>query len=227
MHRIYAKALINHTKLETNQISEDEKFKKLNAEKQKMIDSIAGQLESYAEKLRDKEREVNSNRNTIESLQNVINGHQESVSAKTQLILNLEQQIYELQSNNAQIKLENERSLAHNTSLSDNLAELNSKFSTEMSQKQQQYNDNKVLAERLKSNEALITKLKEDMNRAVSDVESAKSQEMELRKYISELEDKIKEGFAFHHLVTGRKDVGDEICLRQIYQLSSPTYSIF
>ena len=185
-----------------------------------MIDSIAGQLESYAEKLRDKEREVNSNRNTIESLQNVINGHQESVSAKTQLILNLEQQIYELQSNNAQIKLENERSLAHNTSLSDNLAELNSKFSTEMSQKQQQYNDNKVLAERLKSNEALITKLKEDMNRAVSDVESAKSQEMELRKYISELEDKIKEGFAFHHLVTGLKDVGDEICLRQIHQHS-------
>ena len=53
------------------------------------------------------------------------------------------------------------------------------------------------MAERLKSNEALIAKLKDDMKRAVSDVESARSQEMELRKYISELEDKIKEGFTF------------------------------
>ena len=192
--------MTNHTKLEAAQNSEDEQYKKIYAEKQKMIDSIAGQLESYAEKLRDKEREVNSNRNTIESLQNVINGHQESVSAKTQLILNLEQQIYELQNNNARIKLENEQSVAHNISLSDNLVELNSKFSTEMSQKQQQYNDNKVLAEKLKSNEVLITKLKDEMKRAVSDVESAKSQEMEHKKYITELEDKIKESFTFKHL---------------------------
>ena len=197
-------------KLETTQNSADEKFKKLNAEKQKMIDSIAGQLESYAEKLRDKEREANSNRNTIESLQNVINGHQESVSAKTQLILNLEQQIYELQTNNAQIKLEKEQSLAHNTSLTDDLAELNTKFSTEMTQKQQQYNDNKVLAERLKSNEALIAKLKEDMKRAVSDVESARSQEMELRKYISELEDKIKEGFTFDQNRTRSSELSEK-----------------
>ena len=40
----------------------------------------------------------------------------------------------------------------------------------------------KVFAERLTSNEALVTKLKEDMNRAVSDLESAKSQGMEFRE---------------------------------------------
>ena len=153
LHKDYTIVIADYEKLssssKTDRDAMRKNYEKSGIEKQKMIDSIAAELEKFSEKLQSSEKRRAALEAHVESLQNIIGGHQSSIDTKTNLVLRLEDEIKNLKIENKNFEEKLEFNNSQLSSASENLNKIRESEKIE-------HQNNKTLAEHIRQKEGRL-----------------------------------------------------------------------